>query len=215
PDFSRNVTTAYSPMRTLSPGSRSMVSMLRLYISACAGLRVRMQLVAQRVAHQRPDPSHRVLSGDLTASLRVEVLRAYTDRLAGHGGAVAQDEDTEGQTLHRRIDHIELFQGSRLVYRSELYSVSLTTFHLCCRGICCREIVLADNGILDILHRDARASEAFVLDFLLDVAHANASLAGSKVGVRSEEHTSELQSRENLVCRLLLEKKKQKARKYI
>src|SRR5690606_40080031 len=27
--------------------------------------------------------------------------------------------------------------------------------------------------------------------------------------VRSEEHTSELQSRENLVCRLLLEKKKQ------
>src|SRR5690606_41977818 len=27
-------------------------------------------------------------------------------------------------------------------------------------------------------------------------------------GMRSEEHTSELQSRENLVCRLLLEKKK-------
>src|SRR5690606_41803362 len=29
-----------------------------------------------------------------------------------------------------------------------------------------------------------------------------------KTDVRSEEHTSELQSRENLVCRLLLEKKK-------
>src|SRR5690606_41293924 len=29
--------------------------------------------------------------------------------------------------------------------------------------------------------------------------------------VRSEEHTSELQSRENLVCRLLLEKKKKKS----
>src|SRR5215475_10144750 len=29
---------------------------------------------------------------------------------------------------------------------------------------------------------------------------------------RSEEHTSELQSRENLVCRLLLEKKKKKAK---
>src|SRR5690606_40629816 len=28
------------------------------------------------------------------------------------------------------------------------------------------------------------------------------------IGIRSEEHTSELQSRENLVCRLLLEKKK-------
>src|SRR5690606_41639329 len=30
---------------------------------------------------------------------------------------------------------------------------------------------------------------------------------------RSEEHTSELQSRENLVCRLLLEKKKRKDRR--
>src|SRR5690606_41005181 len=31
---------------------------------------------------------------------------------------------------------------------------------------------------------------------------------------RSEEHTSELQSRENLVCRLLLEKKKRKLNKH-
>src|SRR5690349_23377758 len=35
-------------------------------------------------------------------------------------------------------------------------------------------------------------------------------LAGAK---RSEEHTSELQSRRDLVCRLLLEKKKKKERK--
>src|SRR5690606_39455609 len=38
--------------------------------------------------------------------------------------------------------------------------------------------------------------------------------SGSRMEVnqkaRSEEHTSELQSRENLVCRLLLEKKKEK-----
>src|SRR2546430_10875279 len=32
--------------------------------------------------------------------------------------------------------------------------------------------------------------------------------------VRSEEHTSELQSQSNLVCRLLLEKKKKKKIKY-
>src|SRR5690606_40981637 len=32
----------------------------------------------------------------------------------------------------------------------------------------------------------------------------------ARVAARSEEHTSELQSRENLVCRLLLEKKKNK-----
>src|SRR5690606_41803935 len=34
-------------------------------------------------------------------------------------------------------------------------------------------------------------------------------LRGLEGGIRSEEHTSELQSRENLVCRLLLEKKNQ------
>src|SRR5436309_8827877 len=34
-----------------------------------------------------------------------------------------------------------------------------------------------------------------------------------EVRVRSEEHTSELQSRENLVCRLLLEKKKKNNKK--
>src|SRR5690606_35344042 len=47
----------------------------------------------------------------------------------------------------------------------------------------------------------------------IDVTEANNSLSGIRdainaAGKRSEEHTSELQSRENLVCRLLLEKKK-------
>src|SRR5690606_40665468 len=37
---------------------------------------------------------------------------------------------------------------------------------------------------------------------------ASRGVAVLRPGQRSEEHTSELQSRENLVCRLLLEKKK-------
>src|SRR5690606_40934914 len=37
----------------------------------------------------------------------------------------------------------------------------------------------------------------------------------SLVQMRSEEHTSELQSRENLVCRLLLEKKKKKIKQIL
>src|SRR5690606_41676213 len=37
-----------------------------------------------------------------------------------------------------------------------------------------------------------------------------ARVAPRETDLRSEEHTSELQSRENLVCRLLLEKKKNK-----
>src|SRR5690625_3551770 len=40
-------------------------------------------------------------------------------------------------------------------------------------------------------------------------------LNGNNFEVRSEEHTSELQSRGHLVCRLLLEKKKKKYIKYI
>src|SRR5258708_20711071 len=52
---------------------------------------------------------------------------------------------------------------------------------------------------------------------LLGDAHARHEFAGAlvqpvnvalKVGDRSEEHTSELQSPDHLVCRLLLEKKK-------
>src|SRR5438105_12700374 len=35
----------------------------------------------------------------------------------------------------------------------------------------------------------------------------------ASIGTRSEEHTSELQSRVDLVCRLLLEKKKEKKKK--
>src|SRR5262249_62197604 len=43
-----------------------------------------------------------------------------------------------------------------------------------------------------------------------DLPHRNAGDAVGKIKVsRSEEHTSELQSLTNIVCRLLLEKKKQ------
>src|SRR5258708_30704824 len=39
---------------------------------------------------------------------------------------------------------------------------------------------------------------------------ATAEFGGCRNGMRSEEHTSELQSPDHLVCRLLLEKKKKK-----
>src|SRR5690606_39762176 len=48
----------------------------------------------------------------------------------------------------------------------------------------------------------ARAHEAGIVH--RDIKPANICI--TEGGVRSEEHTSELQSRENLVCRLLLEK---------
>src|SRR2546427_3373736 len=44
--------------------------------------------------------------------------------------------------------------------------------------------------------------------FAAKVVPVNNARVGHAAGTRSEEHTSELQSQSNLVCRLLLEKKK-------
>src|SRR5436309_10495789 len=55
--------------------------------------------------------------------------------------------------------------------------------------------------------RGGRIHGAMTQPLLIAVS---AALVLSLALTRSEEHTSELQSRENLVCRLLLEKKKKK-----
>src|SRR3989475_5583020 len=48
-------------------------------------------------------------------------------------------------------------------------------------------------------------------EYLDDLLHTSGNETGaSQAAERSEEHTSELQSQSNLVCRLLLEKKKNK-----
>src|SRR5436309_7854818 len=58
--------------------------------------------------------------------------------------------------------------------------------------------------------RDPGAPGFAGLGKTVDQEHGRRALPwiGEVVDARSEEHTSELQSRENLVCRLLLEKKK-------
>src|SRR5688572_30932484 len=62
-----------------------------------------------------------------------------------------------------------------------------------------------------------RGSFAFVVGVTSNKKRASALLPVCRtfdrlVGARSEEHTSELQSQSNLVCRLLLEKKKNEER---
>src|SRR2546430_3139494 len=58
----------------------------------------------------------------------------------------------------------------------------------------------------EILVGDRPVEAAAVLALHLEVVRQEAREIGEVV--RSEEHTSELQSQSNLVCRLLLEKKK-------
>src|SRR5690606_42020664 len=61
----------------------------------------------------------------------------------------------------------------------------------------------------DILAGFIAAGRKRIVPTFLWSVQALTEFPEKQVGRRSEEHTSELQSRENLVCRLLLEKKKQ------
>src|SRR5207302_9941036 len=58
-----------------------------------------------------------------------------------------------------------------------------------------------------------KAARARRASFLISTWNSAICSTNSSRASRSEEHTSELQSRENLVCRLLLEKKKKKIKK--
>src|SRR2546430_10778580 len=58
-----------------------------------------------------------------------------------------------------------------------------------------------------VLPTDEDVAESEMADFKSQISNREPGEA-SFLDVRSEEHTSELQSQSNLVCRLLLEKKK-------
>src|SRR5690242_21626257 len=71
------------------------------------------------------------------------------------------------------------------------------------------------RSLLVVLQTPARGIERVAdryVQILMGVVHAGLAPGhqpAARHGERSEEHTSELQSHVNLVCRLLLEKKKQ------
>src|SRR5256886_10571338 len=61
-------------------------------------------------------------------------------------------------------------------------------------------------------HHELDAEDTAHADVLVHLTAGALDAGESRDVARSEEHTSELQSQSNLVCRLLLEKKKQIAR---
>src|SRR2546430_10218908 len=78
----------------------------------------------------------------------------------------------------------------------------------------------AEDGIRDLTVTGVQtcALPIFTIDTTPPALTASGAVSGwtsstsDTIAVRSEEHTSELQSQSNLVCRLLLEKKKQNLR---
>src|SRR5690625_6631604 len=79
------------------------------------------------------------------------------------------------------------------------------------------DLNVLDEGIDIVIHADDAALDSMI-DVVTDmhtrsglieeVRASTVDVATAQQRVRSEEHTSELQSRGHLVCRLLLEKKK-------
>src|SRR2546427_3646724 len=71
-------------------------------------------------------------------------------------------------------------------------------------------VVYTDRALNHMSKRFAGVMQD-ILTTLQEVYHAHTAVLVPGSGTRSEEHTSELQSQSNLVCRLLLEKKKPSA----
>src|SRR5256886_7802229 len=69
------------------------------------------------------------------------------------------------------------------------------------------EVIVVDDGSEDDTAETAALAGAHVIQHARNLGKG---LAIRTAWLRSEEHTSELQSQSNLVCRLLLEKKKQR-----
>src|SRR5690606_40179907 len=67
--------------------------------------------------------------------------------------------------------------------------------------------------ILQFIINNMNKENQFLYTYSMIEKETNISRATIAETMRSEEHTSELQSREKLVCRLLLEKKKQQSHK--
>src|SRR5688572_32472168 len=87
---------------------------------------------------------------------------------------------------------------------TEIYTLSLHDALPICEGVA--EEILNSLSNIKNLQVAGRSSSFHFKSQDMDLRQI-----GQKLGVgRSEEHTSELQSQSNLVCRLLLEKKKTK-----
>src|SRR2546430_7171281 len=103
-----------------------------------------------------------------------------------------------------RSSAVEILPETRTRRRTLLLPLCLVACGVVPRLILARETFLNPDEALHYLLSD-QPSLAMAYKASLTTAHPPL--------LRSEEHTSELQSQSNLVCRLLLEKKKNKSKR--
>src|SRR5690625_6983073 len=142
---------------------------------------------------------------------KVTVVSPIKDSPAEKAGLRPNDQilqvdgqSLEGLDLHEAVEKIRGEKGSEVVLlvqrtgSSEPFEVSLVRDDIPIETVHAKTIDVdgKKTGVIDITSFSERTDSEFV-EYVNEME-------------RSEEHTSELQSRGHLVCRLLLEKKKRK-----
>src|SRR5690554_7475130 len=149
------------------------------------------------------------ISGVLTAANRnLDILGGYVIAfITALGGGTIRDlllnVDVALMTSFSQVLVVIASATAGIVFRNQLKTWRRTLSIFDTVGISVFTIVGVQKG----LSHDQLALTAVFLGLIT-------ATFGGLLRDRSEEHTSELQSRPHLVCRLLLEKKKKKKKKY-
>jgi len=110
---------------------------------------------------------------------------------------------------HQKIININFFDAGQVLSDLQYYILS-TLLYYSFKSKSSFWVLMLFWVSMDAVGRSGLASgvEKHAWYALLSLFTCTFTLSQYKPNVRSEEHTSELQSRQHLVCRLLLEKKK-------
>src|SRR5690554_4521227 len=112
-----------------------------------------------------------------------------------------------GKRTPQKAENVFVADNAKVIGSVSLEEQSSVWFGVVIRGDNDQITVGPQSNVQDnaVLHTDGGIP--LTIGRGVTVGH-HAMLHGCTIGDRSEEHTSELQSRPHLVCRLLLEKKK-------
>src|SRR2546430_14872264 len=157
------------------------------------------------VVQGRPRDAERAFSDALARSRKNE-LRPYEPRALSRMAHLAFARHEEDAGRERLENALAQFRSTRTLRSAEGCKALLTYGELMSRQ---SRTARAHRILLEVAQPPHRQDPTLIL------GRAQLGLARIHLAAgRSEEHTSELQSQSNLVCRLLLEKKKKQSTRY-